>query len=55
MFSKALEMLSVDEGHAGCQHLGSLKCKPHFLRLIVQKKSRVLQISPQNSAIVQHC
>lgn len=32
---------------------GGLKCEPHFLRLIVQKKSTVLQISLQNGAIVQ--
>lgn len=32
---------------------GGLKCELHFLRLIVQKKSTVLQISLQNGAIVQ--
>lgn len=41
------------EGRQDTSILGSWKCKPPFLRLIVQKKSLVLQFSLQNGAIVQ--
>lgn len=53
-FGKALEAVGVEGGQTGCASiLGSWKCKPPFLRLIVQKKSLVLQFSLQNGVIVQ--
>lgn len=43
----------LTKGTRDASILGGLKCKLHFLRLIVQKKSLVLQFSLQNAAIVQ--
>lgn len=43
----------LTKGTRDASILGGLKRKPHFLRLIAQKKSLVLQFSLQNGAIVQ--